>query len=101
MIVSQYRLTLHDFTYFATREMGRLYETEKYLHNYALTYALGLAKSAYFNPEQVPRYATQLTPLNNEDIYVTPARPVVHEFMFHTFKMASVPYYSFTPQTIV
>ncbi len=33
-------LTLHDNVFFATREMGILYETEKYLHNWALTFAL-------------------------------------------------------------
>jgi CRISPR-associated protein Csc1 len=33
-------LTLHDNVFFATREMGTLFETEKYLHNWALSYAL-------------------------------------------------------------
>lgn len=33
-------LTLHDNVFFATREMGILYETEKYLHNWALSFAL-------------------------------------------------------------
>ena len=101
MIVSRCLLTLHDFTYFATREMGRLYETEKYLHNYGLTFALGLARSTYFNGEQTPKYATHLAPLNKAATYITPARPVSHDFVFHTFKMASVPYYSITPQTTV
>lgn len=101
MIVSQYRLTLHDFTYYATREMGRLYETEKYLHNYGLTFALGLARATYFNAGQAPTYAAHLTPLNAKGIYVTPARPLSHDFLFHTFKMAAVPYYSITPQTTV
>lgn len=101
MIVSQYRLTLHDFTYYATRELGRLYETEKYLHNYGLTFALGLARGNYFNAGQVPTYAAHLTPLNDKGIYVTPARPLSHDFFFHTFKMATVPYYSITPQTTV
>jgi CRISPR-associated protein Csc1 len=101
MIVSRYQLALHDFTYYATREMGRLYETGKYLHNYGLTFALGLAKAAYFNGGQVPMYAMHLAPLNEAGIYVTPASPLAHDFLFHTFKMAAVPYYSFTPQTTV
>lgn len=101
MIVSRCLLVLHDFTYYATREMGRLYETGKYLHNYGLTFALGLAKANYFNSGQVPMYEAQLTPLNKLEIYVTPAHPMTHDFMFHTFKMASVPYYSFTPRETV
>ena len=38
-------LELHDSLYFATREIGRLYETEAIVHNYALCYALGLVDS--------------------------------------------------------
>jgi CRISPR-associated protein Csc1 len=101
MIVSRCLLMLHDFTYYATREMGRLYETGKYLHNYGLTFALGLARAAYFNAGQVPTYAAHLAPLNEAGIYVTPARPVAYDFLFHTFKMAAVWYYSITPQTTV
>ncbi len=101
MIISRCLLVLHDFTYYATREMGRLYETGKYLHNYGLTFALGLAKATYSNSGQVPMYEVHLAPLNKAGIYVTPARPVAHDFLFHTFKMATVPYYSFTPQTTV
>jgi len=41
------RLTFHENLFYATREMGRLYETGRYLHNYALTYALGLAVAPY------------------------------------------------------
>ena len=44
MLITVCRLVLHDYLYYASREMGRLYETEKYLHNYGLTYALGLAR---------------------------------------------------------
>lgn len=90
-------LTLHDNLFYASRELGRLYETEKYLHNYGLTYALGLVRSAYFNGSQVPRYQTELP---QAGWYVTPARPLQVDFAFNTFKMATVPYYSFTPQVI-
>jgi CRISPR-associated protein Csc1 len=71
------QLELHDSLYFATREIGRLYETEAIVHNYALCYALGLVDSEiysttvaeedsyrYFCPEQVPKYEAHLTPLN-------------------------------------
>ena len=98
MVITVCRLHLHDFLFYASREMGRLYETEKYLHNYGLTYALGLVKTPYTNLAQVPRYAEELNTLNEQGIYVTPAYPLHYTFAFHTFKMANVNYYSLTPQ---
>ncbi len=100
--VARCRLTLHDNLYYASREMGRAYETEKFLHNYGLTYALGLVRPApaYFNGLQVPRYQNELKPERVGSFYVTPARPLKLDFAFITFKMANVPYYSFTPKVI-
>ncbi len=98
MLITICRLELHDFLFYASREMGRLYETERYLHNYGLTYALGLVRSPYANLVQVPHYAEDLNVLNEQGVYVTPAYPLRYTFAFHTFKMASVSYYSFTPQ---
>jgi len=98
MLITICHLDLHDFLFYASREMGRLYETERYLHNYGLTYALGLTRSPYANLVQVPRYAEDLSFLNEQGVYVTPAHPLRYTFAFHTFKMASVSYYSFTPQ---
>jgi CRISPR-associated protein Csc1 len=82
-------LTLHENLFFATREVGRLYETGRYVHNYALTYALGLAVAPYFHAEQAPRYAEQLGPLNDRGIYVTPARGLHLSYALNTFKYAS------------
>lgn len=100
------RLELHDSLYYATREIGRLYETEPILHNYSLCYALGLVDSAvhsttvpeehsyrYFCPEQVPKYAEHLTPLNEQGIYITPARAVHHASVLHTWKYANNNYH--------
>lgn len=98
MLITAYRLTLHDFLFYASREMGRLYETEKYLHNYGLTYALGLAKASFANLAQVPGYQADLERVNEQGVYVTPAYPLRYTFAFHTFKMANVNYYSYTPQ---
>jgi CRISPR-associated protein Csc1 len=96
-----YRCTieLHDNLYYATREIGRLYETEPILHNYALCYAFGLVDSdryatrvveeheyRYFCPEQVPKYEAHLTPLNQQGIYITPAKAVSHAAVLHTWK---------------
>ena len=79
--------------FYATREAGRLYETGRYLHNYALTYALGLAAAPYFSPVQVPRYAEQLSPLNGRHLYVTPARGVHVTYQLATFKYAENAYH--------
>jgi CRISPR-associated protein Csc1 len=98
MFITICRLALHDYLFYATREMGRLYETETYLHNYALTYALGLVKSPFANLSQVPRYREDLAVMNEQGVYVTPAHPLHYSFAFHTFKMANVDYYNFTPQ---
>lgn len=98
MQITVCQLELHDFLFYASREMGRLYETERYLHNYGLTYALGLARAPYAGLSHVPHYAEDLHHLNEEKIYVTPASPLRYTFAFHTFKMANTSYYSFTPQ---
>lgn len=105
-IICRCTLELHDSLYYATREIGRLYETEPVLHNYALCYALGLVDSEqysttvsaenayrYFCPEQVPLYETHLTPLNRQGIYVTPARSVNHAAVLNTWKYADNRYH--------
>lgn len=83
-------LTLQDPLYFATRELGRLYATERYLHNYALTYALGLSRSGYHDTEHIPHYQEEIEPLNERGIYVTPARPVDFSYVTHTYKWANL-----------
>lgn len=99
LFVHRYCFELHDSLYFATREIGRLYETEPILHNYALCYALGLVDSdrhgtrvpeahsyRYFTAQQVPDYAVHLEALNQVGIYVTPARPLQHTTVLNTWK---------------
>ena len=98
MLITVCHLTLHDYLFYASREVGRLYETEKYLHNYGLTYALGLVKAPFSNLAQVPHYQEDFEVMNKQGIYVTPAHPLHCTFAFHTFKMANVNYYNFTPQ---
>lgn len=86
-------LELHENLFFATREMGRLYECEAYLHNYALSYALGLVAAPYFQATQIPSYADELTELNEREIYVTPARPIAVTHELTTFKYANNGYH--------
>jgi CRISPR-associated protein Csc1 len=85
-------LTLQEPLFFATREAGRLYETGRFLHNYALTYALGLATSPYFVAEQVPRYTEELTEVRERGCYVTPAMPLEEvRFQLATIKYGEEP----------
>ena len=102
-------LTLHDNVFFATREMGILYETEKYLHNWALSFAL-------FNVNYIPHcYRLQgekaqkptyldekseqnLLHLNQAGIYVFPAQPIIWSYQVNTFKAAQVAYYGKSKQ---
>lgn len=98
MLFSLYQLTFHENMFYATREVGRLYETGRHLHNYALTYALGLAKTPYFHAQQIPAYADELSVLNQSGIYVTPARGVNVHYQMVTFKFADN-YYRMNSQT--
>ncbi len=88
MQVTKFRLTLHDSLYYATREIGRLYETERVIHNWALTYALGLIQKPYRSFDSVPTYKEDLTGINEAGVYVTPAKPVRYDYVISTFKFA-------------
>lgn len=96
MIIYECLLELHDNLFFATREMGRFYETTSFIHNYALTYALGYSGnnifpvSDYFIEEQIPKYKEHLS---NLDFYVTPAKPLDISFVFNTFKLGEEDFY--------
>jgi CRISPR-associated protein Csc1 len=96
MLITRCRLILHDTVFFATREMGTLYETERFFHNYALSYALfndAILRVPYFWASYRPRYAEDMAKLNERGIYVTPARPVRWDFLLITWKMGQVTYY--------
>ena len=88
MQVTRCNLILHDSLYYATREMGRLYETEKVIHNWALTYALGLIRKPYRSFDSVPTYQDDLQPINEAGVYVTPAKPIRYDYVISTFKLA-------------
>ena len=68
-------LKLLDYVFFATIERGKVYETGAFIHNYALAYALGIARSDYAHLKQKPDYEKELAPLNAQGIYLTPAAP--------------------------
>jgi CRISPR-associated protein Csc1 len=89
-------LTLQESLYYATREMGTLYETGRYLHNYALSYALfhdTRIQVPYFCASYRPTYAIDLAPLTHAKIYVTPALPLQIDYLLATWKIGQVSYY--------
>ncbi len=96
MAVHIYRadLTLMEHTYFASREVGTLYESEPLIGNYALTYALGLCAAPY-DWGGPPRYKQDLGPLNARGLYVTPATflPGKLRYAFSQFNAQSDSYY--------
>lgn len=67
-------LVLHDYLFFATTERGKVAETGPFVHNYALTYALGWARSRWRTEVQEPHYPEELAAAwRAEAAYVTPA----------------------------
>jgi CRISPR-associated protein Csc1 len=109
MFFYQCNLTLHDNVFFATREMGILYETEKYLHNWALSFAF--FETTYIprpyrqkgEQAQKPSYLDEnqeqnLLHLNRAGIYVFPAQPLRWSYQINTFKAAQVAYYGMSKQ---
>jgi CRISPR-associated protein Csc1 len=70
-----------------------MYLSEGYLHNYALTYALGLTSGRYHDTVQVPTYGEDLAKVNEVGVYVTPAKPEKLETAAHTFKFADTRYH--------
>ncbi len=77
MHIYRVNLELLDYVFYATVERGKVYETGAFIHNYALAYALGLARGetyTYARLMQEPHYTEELTPLNGR-LYLTPAAP--------------------------
>jgi len=60
---------------FTSREVGRLADTEPYILNTALYYALGLASGQYVDTSYEPTYIDDTDEIA-DDIYVSPAAPV-------------------------
>lgn len=69
-------LELLDYVFFATVERGKVYESGGFIHNYALAYALRLARAPYAHLIQEPHYTEELGPLNDVGLYLTPGGPV-------------------------
>ncbi len=65
-------LILMEPTFFSSREVSAIYQTEPLIGNYALAYAFGFCQSPYFNDGTI-HYVEHLTELNARGLYVTPA----------------------------
>jgi len=70
-----YRCTLEllEATFFSTREIGSLYQTDAFIGHIALCYAMGLAPSRYASDGKRIHYREDLAALNDRGLYVTPA----------------------------
>jgi hypothetical protein len=83
-------VTLHDYLFFATTERGKVAETGPFLHNYALTYALGWANSPWRNEEQQPHYREELAKVGQR--YVTPAKLLRGSYVVNQYNTMSESY---------
>jgi CRISPR-associated protein Csc1 len=61
--------------WFASREVGRLADTAKYILNTALHYALGFAGGRYVDTTREPTYVEDTADIA-EEVYVSPAAPL-------------------------
>ena len=86
-------LTLCEHVFFSSHEIGILFASEPVIGNYALTYALGLCASPYYWAGG-PRYKEDLTPLNTQGVYVTPATFDTLSYAFQQFNAQTDSYYS-------
>ena len=83
-------LTLHDYLFFATTERGKVAETGPFIHNYALTYALGWAISPWYNDVQKPHYREELAKVGQR--YVTPAKLLRGSYIISQYNTMSESY---------
>ncbi len=73
MVIYECFITLLENTFFSSREINNFYQTEPLIGNYALSYAMGFIKSPYHNKGEITYYK-DLSELNNQGIYLTPAK---------------------------
>ena len=65
-------IELMESTFFSSREVSAIYQTEPLIGNYALAYAFGFCQAPY-RTAGAPRYSEDLGGLNRRGLYVTPA----------------------------
>jgi CRISPR-associated protein Csc1 len=87
-------LELKEATFFASREVNALFQTDAVIGNYALTYALGLCQAPY-RTDGGPRYQEDLSALAEQGVYVTPGSLLEpFRYVFAQFNGLSEGYFS-------
>ncbi len=100
MNIYECEISLHENTFFSSREINNFYQTEALLGNYALSYAFGFISSPYNNNKIL--YKQHLTSLNDRDIYITPAKVVGKpKYAISQFNATSETYWSKVEQNAI
>jgi CRISPR-associated protein Csc1 len=93
-------ITLHENTFFSSREVNNFYQTEALIGNYALTYAFRFVEAPYNNTRIM--YKEHLQSLNKRGIYITPAKAVGKtHFAISQFNATSETYWSRVEQNAI
>ena len=87
-------LELLEPTFFSTREISSLYQTDPFIGHLALCYALGLAPSRYESDGHTIHYREDLGTLNEQGIYLTPATIAAPRFTLGQFNAQPESYWS-------
>lgn len=99
MNIYECKITLHENTFFSSREINNFYQTEALIGNYALSYAFQFVNSPYNNTHIM--YVEHLQNLNDQGIYVTPAKAVGKtRFTISQFNAMSETYWSRTKENV-
>jgi CRISPR-associated protein Csc1 len=90
-----------EATFFSSREVSNLYQTEPLLGNYALAYAFQLCQSAYHNDGKI-NYVEDLRELNVQGIYITPGTLIDQpRFLLRTINAQADAYWSLYGQGFI
>lgn len=102
MHIYRCELTLLEATFFSSREVSAVYQTEPLVGNIALAYAFGFCQAPYFNDGSI-HYRDHLSALNEQGLYVTPGTIVGQpRFTLSQFNaQADAHWYAFANNVIV
>lgn len=100
MHIYECKLTLHENTFFSSREINNFYQTEALIGNYALSYAFRFVNAPYDNTRIM--YKEHLQGLNEQGIYITPAKALGKtKFAISQFNATSETYWSRVEQNAI
>jgi CRISPR-associated protein Csc1 len=100
MNIYECQITLHENTFFSSREVNNFYQTEALIGNYALSYAFRFVNAPY-NATKV-MYREHLSTLNAKGLYVTPAKVLDKaSFAISQFNATSETYWSRVEQNAI